>query len=235
VYNSIIQSGRVTRGYIGITWDRKQKPETLKAMGLENGVLVQAIAKGGPADKAGLKESDVIVALNGKPIKDGNDLVNRVADLPIGTTATVTVDRDGKRVDHKLTIGDREEGMRAQNGVPEPLKEESVSSDGTPAKFGISIRELSPEEREALTTTEKKGVRVAKVEEGSFAEEIGMTEGDIVIWVNRTPTGSLEDIRKVQSKLKPGDAVAFRVMRPNPAARRLQYVPLTLSGTLPAQ
>jgi len=235
VYNSIIQTGRVTRGYIGITWDRKQKPETLKAMGLYNGVLVQAIAKDGPADKAGLKESDVIVALNGKPIKDGTDLVNRVADLPIGTTASVTVDRDGKRVEHKLTIGDREEGMRAQNGAPEPLKEEAVTTDGGPAKFGISIRELSPEEREALTTTDKKGVRVAKVEEGSFAEEIGMAEGDVVVWVNRNPTSSLEDIRKVQAKLKPGDAVAFRVMRPNPTARRLQYVPVTLSGTLPAQ
>jgi S1-C subfamily serine protease len=76
---------------------------------------------------------------------------------------------------------------------------------------------------------------VAKVEEGSFAEEIGMQDGDVVIWINRLPTGSLEDIRKIQGKLKPGDAVAFGVMRPNPASRRLQYVRVTLSGTLPAQ
>lgn len=234
VYNSIIQTGRVTRGYIGITWDRKQKPETLKAMGLEYGVLVQQVTKDGPADRAGLKESDVIVLLNGKPIKDGTDLVNRVADLPIGTTALVTVDRDGKRLDHKLTIGDREEGMRAQNGAPEPMKDQPVATDGMPAKFGISIRELAPEEREALTTPEKKGVRVAKVEEGSFAEEIGMLEGDVVLWVNRVPTGSLEDIRKVQAKLKPGDAVAFGIMRPNPTTRKITYIRTTLSGTLTA-
>ena len=235
VYNSVIQHGRVTRGYIGITWNRRQKPETLKAMGLESGVFVEQVTKGGPAEKAGLKENDIIVLLNGKPVKDGNDLVNRVADLPVGSTATVTVDRDGKRIDHKLTIGDREEGMRAQNSVPESMKEESVSSEGTPAKFGISIRELSAEERDALTTPDKKGVRVAKVEEGSFAEEIGMQESDVIIWVNRQPTGTLDDIRKVQAKLKPGDAVAFGVMRPNPASRRLQYVRITLSGTLPAQ
>jgi serine protease Do len=236
VYNQIIQHGRVTRGYIGITWNRRQKPETLKAMGLESGVFVEQVTKGGPAEKAGLKENDIIVLLNGKPVKDGNDLVNRVADLPVGSTATVTVDRDGKRMDHKLTIGDREEGMRAQNGgVDLTPKEESVNVDGTPAKFGISVRDLSPEERDALTTPEKKGVRVAKVEEGSFAEEIGMQDGDVVIWINRLPTGSLEDIRKIQGKLKPGDAVAFGVMRPNPASRRLQYVRVTLSGTLPAQ
>jgi serine protease Do len=235
VYNSVIQHGRVTRGYIGITWNRRQKPETLKAMGLESGVFVEQVTKGGPAEKAGLKENDIIVLLNGKPVKDGNDLVNRVADLPVGSTASVTVDRDGKRIDYKLTIGDREEGMRAQNGVPETMKEESVSNEGSPAKFGISIRELSSEERDALTTPEKKGVRVAKVEEGSFAEEIGMQEGDVIIWVNRQPTGTLDDIRKVQAKLKPGDAVAFGVMRPNPASRRLQYVRITLSGTLPAQ
>jgi serine protease Do len=235
VYNSIIQSGRVPRGYIGITWNRRQKPETLKAMGLESGVFVEQVTKGGPSEKAGLRENDIIVLLNGKPVKDGNDLVNRVADLPVGTPANVTVDRDGKRMEFKIVIGDREEGMRAQNGVPETMKEESVNVEGTPAKFGISIRELSNEEREALTTPDKKGVRVAKVEEGSFAEDIGMQDGDVVIWVNRQPTGSLEDIRKVQAKLKPGDAVAFGVMRPVPGSRRLQYARLTLSGTLPAQ
>jgi serine protease Do len=239
VYNQIIQNGRVTRGYIGITWNRRQKADTLRAMGVESGVFVEEVTKDGPADKAGLKPNDIIVLLNGKPVKDGNDLVNRVADLPVGTVATVTVDRDGKRMDHKLTIGDREKGMAALNGpAADQFKEEPVSPEGTPAKFGISIRDLSAEEKEGLNTPEKKGIRVARVEEDSFAEEIGLQENDVIVWINRVATGSLEDVRKVQAKLKPGDAVAFGVLRPMPMSNsrgRAQYTRLTLSGTLSKQ
>ncbi|BDC48836.1 putative periplasmic serine endoprotease DegP-like protein [Bryobacterales bacterium F-183] len=239
VYNQIIQNGRVTRGYIGITWNRRQKAETLRAMGVDSGVFVEDVSKDGPADKAGIKPNDIIVLLNGKPVKDGNDLVNRVADLPVGTVASVTVDRDGKRMDHKLTIGDREKGMAALTGAQaDQFKEEPVSPEGTPAKFGISIRDLSAEEKEGLNTPDKKGIRVARVEEDSFAEEIGLQENDVIVWINRVPTGSLEDVRKVQAKLKPGDAVAFGVMRPLPAGMargRAQYTRLTLSGTLSKQ
>lgn len=239
VYNQIIQNGRVTRGYIGITWNRRQKPETLRAMGVDSGVFVEEVSKDGPADKAGIKPNDIIVLLNGKPVKDGNDLVNRVADLPVGTVASVTVDRDGKRMDHKLTIGDREKGMAALNGPAEDqFKAEPVSPEGTPARFGISIRDLSAEEKESLNTPDKRGIRVARVEQDSFAEEIGLQENDVIVWINRVPTGSLEDVRKVQAKLKPGDAVAFGVMRPLPMSNsrgHAQYTRLTLSGTLTKQ
>ena len=64
------------------------------------------------------------------------------------------------------------------------------------------------------------GVAVAEVSEDSFAEEVGMEAGDVIISINRVPVNSIEDIRKVQSTLKPGDAVAFRVARiPQPAVR----------------
>jgi serine protease Do len=240
VYNSIIQNGRVTRGYIGITWDRNEKPETLKAFGLKEGVVVREVSKGGPAEKAGLKSNDVIVAVNGKGVKDGTELVNYVADLPVGSTATVSVDRDGKRQDFKLTIGDRSEGMRAVNGgTPEPVPtDEPGQPENSPVKFGISIRDLSDGERESLNTDEKKGVKVTRVDSGSFAEEIGMVDGDVIIWINRVAVNSREDIRRIQSGLKPGNAVAFGVLRALPAnvrTRGTQWARITLSGTLPAQ
>src|SRR5690349_13716786 len=99
VYNDIIRTGKVTRGSIGVEWYKPDnKPELFKALGTNQGVLVSRIQKGGPAEKAGLKVEDIIIAMNGKPVKDGEDLVSRVADTPIGTPATVTVDRDGKRM-----------------------------------------------------------------------------------------------------------------------------------------
>lgn len=232
VYNSIIQNGRVTRGYIGIRYYANDKPDTLRAFGLKEGVLVQEVTPGGPADKAGLKEQDVILSLNGKSVKDGKDLVSRVSDLPVGSDAMLTLDRDGQKKDVKLTIGDRSEGIKAANGIQteEPVDQQGAA-ETTKAKFGVRIRDLNPEERTALGTTEKKGVKVVSVEEDSFAEDIGMQDGDIILWINRQPVNSLEEVRKIQASLKPGDAVAFGVMRQGPGRRT--GVKATLSGTLP--
>jgi serine protease Do len=240
VYNSIISNGKVTRGYIGIRWSRDQKPDTLRAMGLRAGVFVESVTPGGPAEKAGLKDNDVIVALNGHEVSDGNDLVNRVADLDIGTTAAVTVDRDGKKLNFKLTIGDREKGLLADNnGVsPDPTeKEETTPTPSNPAvKFGIRLKDLTSDEAKTLPTTEKKGVRVAHVEEGSFAEDIGLLDNDIIIWLNRQPVATFEDVKKIQAALKPGDAVAFTIVRPSTGrAGNVEYTRRTFSGTLPAQ
>ena len=83
----------------------------MKGLGLKGGVIVEKVTPGGPAEKGGMKAEDVIVAFNGKPVKDGDDLVNRVSTTPIGSEAEVTVDRSGKKVDLKVTIADREEQL----------------------------------------------------------------------------------------------------------------------------
>jgi serine protease Do len=238
VYNDIIKYGRVVRGSIGVSWNKNTRPETLKALGASQGVLVEEVKKGGPADKAGVKRDDIIVALNGKPVKDGDDLVSRVADMPIGTVVKLTVDRDGKKLDFNVEIQDRMEVFkddpRVVGQMDEPLP--GKPEEATQVKFGLSIRQLSEAEKQA--TPEKRGVVITRVEPGSFAEEIGVQEKDILIQVNRTPISSIEDVRKVQATLKPGDPVAFRVIRSFPAIRRggqveQQMQTLFLSGTLP--
>ena len=238
VYNDIIRDGRVTRGSIGISWAPGTKMETLKALGVDHGVIVGEVKKGGPADKAGIKADDIVLGINGQPVKNGDELVARVADLPVGTTTNLTLDRDGKRMEVKLTIQDRSKVFAddprvvGENAVPEntPGKEES-----TQVKFGISIRTASEEEKE--TTPEKHGITVTRVENGSFADDIGLMEHDIIIAVNRQPIASVDDIRKVQGMLKPGDPVAFRVVRQIPGVRAKGAQPTTttmfLSGTLP--
>ena len=110
VYNDIIRTGRVTRGSIGVQWTKADnKPELFRAFGTSRGVFVSLVQKGGPADKAGIKVEDIIIAMNGKPVKDGDDLVARVSDTPIGTAVNLTVDREGKKLDFKVTILDRAE------------------------------------------------------------------------------------------------------------------------------
>ena len=125
VYNDIIRDGRVTRGSIGISWAPGTKLETLRALGEDHGVIVGEVKKGGPADKAGVKADDIILAINGQPVKNGDELVARVADIAVGTPTSITVDRDGKKMDMKLTIQDRakvfsdDPRVVGENAVPE--------------------------------------------------------------------------------------------------------------------
>ncbi|HUQ93219.1 MAG TPA: Do family serine endopeptidase [Bryobacteraceae bacterium] len=241
VYNSIIRNGKVTRGSIGVGWQKHEKQDqVLRAMGVSGGVLVDSIQPGGPAEKAGVKREDIIVALNGKPIKDGDDLVGRVSSTPVGTEATITVDRAGKKMDLKLQIADREEVFAddprfSRNRRPD-APGRAVESAQQQAKFGIAIRPLTEAEKDALPADSKNGVLVNRVDPDSFADEIGLMDRDIIVSVNRQPVTSLEDVKRIQANLKAGDAVAFRVMRPVGMGLRntpTRYQSLVLAGTLP--
>lgn len=239
-YNQLIKTGRVTRGSIGVQFSRDPKPEVLKAAGLTQGVMVDRIHPGGPADKAGVKAEDVIVAINGKPVKDGDDLVGRVSEMPVGTDTTLTVDRAGKKMDLKLQIADREELFK-----DDPLISRGRRPEGDPArpeaavqaKFGIGIRNLSESERETMSLQDKRGVLITRVEENSFADEIGLQEKDIIVSINRQAVTSADDLKRIQATLKPGDAVAFRVMRPQISrqGRAPEFVSFFAAGTMPAE
>ncbi len=240
VYNSIIQYGRAKRGSIGISWNKYEKSEVLKAAGVANGVLVTTVTPKGPAEKAGVRAEDVIVAINGKSIKNGDELVGIVAETPVDTSIKVTVDRGGKKMDFSVVVQDRVEVFKDDERFARHREEAELptKTEGTPAKFGISIRAMSAQEKEALKLGDERGVYVTRVEEGSFAAEIGVQERDIIISVNRQPVTSLDDLRRVQGTLKPGDAVAFRVMRPIPgSANRKSGEPafqtFFAAGTLP--
>jgi serine protease Do len=215
---------------------------TLKALGFDHGQIVGVVKKGGPADKAGLKEQDIILALNGQPIKDGQELISRVSDMPVGSQVSVDVDRDGKKMNFKVAVADRMEVWADQARVgaipkaePEDAPKPDTSAHAAPGevKFGIYPRPVSEEERGM--TPDKHGVTVTRVEPGSFADEIGLMEHDIIIAVNRQQVSSVDDIKKVQQTLKPGDAVAFRVVRTARGRGRASADSDTLyvSGTLP--
>ena len=245
VYNEIIKTGHVTRGSIGISWNPTvDKTSLLRALGERNGVMVGTVQKGGPADKAGVKADDIIVAMNGKPVKDGDDLVDRVAQTPIGTDARLTIDRDGAKKDFNVTIQDRAQVFKndprfAQDANPpaeEPAPAPPSESQAQP-KFGIKIKPLTEAERQGMGVQSKSGVLVTSVDPDSFAEDIGVQENDVIVWINRQPVSTVDEIRKVQTQLKAGDAVAFRVLRSPEDFRRSrnpQWAPLFVSGTLPA-
>jgi len=231
-YNDVIRIGRVTRGSIGVSLDRSAQPEvTLKALGIDHGAIVENVSKGGPAEKGGLLGGDIIVALNGSPVKDGDDLISHVADTPVGGQAVLSIDRDGKPMSLRVTIADRNELYKDRPdivGGGKPL--ETVTSKAEAPgqiQFGFRPRPLTEQEKDSVDSSagHRRGVMVTLVQSDSFAEEIGIQNGDVIDTINRQPVNSVDDIRKVQEKLKPGDAVAFHVVRgvtppPAPATAR---------------
>ncbi len=239
VYNDIIKTGRVSRGSIGISWSKADKPELYKALGTNSGVLINNVQKGGPGEKAGLKADDIIIAMNGKAIKDGDDLVSRVSDTPVGTAIDLTADRDGKRMQFKVTIMDRAEVFKDRPEFAEMQQEHLDTAKQEPGqyRFGIKLHALTDAERTAMGLDVKGGLAVRGVDEGSFAEDIGLIEKDVIVAINRQPVTSVDDIVKIQATLKAGDPVALHIMRPTQGERghAPQWTSFFLSGTLPPQ
>jgi serine protease Do len=243
VYNDIIRTGRVTRGSIGIEWYKgDDKPELFKGLGTSPGVLIRTVHKGGPADKAGLKADDIIIALNGKPVKNGDDLVARVSETPVNSSINVTVDRDSKHMDFNLTVLDRAEVFKDDPRFAalreEPEAESSVKPDEPRQyKFGVKLHALTDSERSAMGLDAKGGLLVQSVDADSFAEDIGLAEKDVILSINRQQVESVDDVRKIQGTLKAGDAVAFHILRPTAGGRghAPQWTSTFVSGALPKE
>jgi serine protease Do len=236
VYNDIIQYGRVVRGSIGITWrPGTDNRDTLLAFGLDHGVIVESAPLSKPAGQAGVKEGDVVLALNDHPVKDGNDLVGRVADMPIGSIAMLNVDRDGKRIDFKVPIAERSKIWEQQIGALPKQGDSAKLKESAEAKFGIAIGRLTASERQKMQIDSEIGVKVVTVDPGSFADDIGLAEGDVILSINRREVTVPQDVVQIQQKLKPGQPVAFRVARTTGQGSQRQANRFYVAGRLPIE
>jgi serine protease Do len=233
VYNEIIKNGKVTRGGIGVTFTPSDSPQAsalLRASHVDQGVFIQSVTPDGPSDKAGIKEGDIIVGLNGKPIKDGDQLLSVVTATPVGNPLDVSVIREGKKMDFKVIVGNLARVYPgrfgpAENAEPGPQAETAVS-------FGMSLQALTEQRRQALGLKAQGGMEVTDVESNSLAEDIVIQPHDILVAINNKPVASMEDVRRIKATLRPGDAVAFRVLR---HGSDNSWTTLFLAGTLPAE
>ena len=237
VYNDIIREGRVVRGSIGIKWTRTgSQSDTLHAFGLDHGVLIENVSPTGPAAKAGIKADDVILAMNEQPVRDGEELVNKVADMPIGSSAQFTVDRDGRRMDFRVSVQERSVVWKDEPQIAETHSDAPppAAKSLAPARFGMTIMRLTQKERHDLAIDSKDGVKVVSVDPGSFADDIGVIEGDAILSINRQIVSSPDDVMRLQSSLRPGQAVAVHIVRGAGNGRRAQEPQrYYLSGRLP--
>src|ERR1700722_4797283 len=164
-YNQIVKSGKVSRGAIGIQFAREENASLLKAYGASSGVFVQSVTPDGPAAKAGMQASDVIVGINGQSIKGGDELVGMISAAQPGTTVDLKVLRDGKTVTVPVRIGDRA-SIIADNGAGKESPESSDSEgegQAMHARLGVNIQNLSESDRQQMGL-KAGGVVIASVE-----------------------------------------------------------------------
>jgi serine protease Do len=228
VYNQLIgPEHRVARGSIGIMFDSVENPAITRVYGAGSGVTVSSVVAGSPADQAGLKVGDTITTVDGKKVTKGTELVADIASRKPGSKVELGFVRNGKQQTTNVTIADRAKLFAARLNEDDSGNDESTPKQN---KFGVTVRKLTPEMADRLDIPAGKGVIVQDVKGGSFAEDVGVGRGDVILEVNKQPVNSEEDFARIESNLKSGQDVVFLV-RPRGSTR--QDGTIFMAGTLP--
>jgi serine protease Do len=197
VAKALIAHGKVERGWLGVTI-RDLTPELAKTVHAETleGSLVVDVAKGGPAEKGGLKKNDVIVAYRGKDVPDTNELRNDVAETPIGTEARITVLREGKKEELTAKIGSLEEATK-------------ILAASVKERLGVEAREPNSLEVSKFGLNENEGVVITWEDPKGPLEEAGFEVGDMILAINNQPIESMEGFVDLVSLLKPKQKISI--------------------------
>src|ERR1700682_675987 len=228
VYNQLTgPEHKVSRGSIGIMFDAVENPAIARVYGSGSGVTVSSVVAGSPADQAGLKVGDTITSVDSKKVSKGSELVADIASRKPGSKVTLGFLRNGKTQDTAVTIADRAKLFAARLGDEQENGDENSPKQ---SKFGMTVRKLTPEIADRLDIAAGKGVIVQDVKPQSFAEDVGLGRGDVILEINRQPVNSEEEFARVESSLKSGQDVVFLV-RQRGTSR--QDATVFLPGTLP--
>ncbi|HET8725943.1 MAG TPA: PDZ domain-containing protein, partial [Alphaproteobacteria bacterium] len=190
VIASLDNGGRIVRPWLG-AGGQDLTPDIAESLGLEvpRGVLINRVHPGGPADRAGLRVGDVVVALDGIPVDTTEGLRFRVATLPIAETATLTVRRDGQEIDLPLTA----------EPAPEVPPRNVTVLDGPHPLAGAVVANLSPAliEETGYEGVRRTGVVVLEVGGRSPAQRLGLEPGDVVVSINGADVADVRDLRNL--------------------------------------
>lgn len=202
-----LKKGKVTRGFLGMSIaDVNDAYREAFNLPEARGALVQSVTEGKPADKAGIRHGDVVIEINGKPIRNNRELIDTISYLPVGSEVKITILRDGKR---QTVTAKTEERPPDGAGV---VNEESVSPvEPVRDKLGLSVEELSTELRRRYSIPEGvRGVIVTYVKNVSPAGE-NINEGDVISEVQGQRINNISDFRAAVDRIKSGQRIRFYV------------------------
>ncbi len=203
VAEDLIKFGKVLRGYIGV---QIQSIDATAAKALKlpkpEGAWVQSLVPDGAAKAAGIQEGDVIIAIDGKPVKETNDLQAYVARKHPGDKVVLKIWRDGKERDITVTLKARDEKteLAAKEPEPEPSKQ-----------LGLEVKDLTEADKKRYEVD--YGVRVSSVQPFGQASERGIVKDDVILEVNKQKINSVKDFKEALAKVKEGEAILLRIRR----------------------
>ena len=216
VVAQLVEHGEVRRGLLGVKIDNLD-PLVAETMGLErnHGVVIDEVTPGGAADKAGVKVDDVVLAIDGQPMRNFTELRDRIGRTAPGTEVELLVLRDGKEKRIKVELELRtEEALASGRSRDDAEAEQEV--------LGLKVRELTAELAQRLGYEDENGVLIARVKRGSEAARRGLNRGMLIQEVGhkqeetqviyRRQVETVEDLEDTLAEIEPGDAFMMRVL-----------------------
>ena len=197
VAKALIAHGKVERGWLGVTI-RDLTPELAKSVHVETlkGALIVDVAKGGPADKAGMKKNDVVIAYRGKEIPDTSTLRTDVAETPIGTEAKITVLRNGKKEELTVKIGSLEASTK-------------ILAAAVKDRLGAEVRLPTSSEVQKYGLNPNQGVAVVWLDPKGPLHEAGFEIGDMILAIDNQAIESMESFVDLVSMLRPKQKISI--------------------------
>ncbi len=196
VMEDLIKTGKVSRGYLGVSignlTDALAKQFKVPD---SSGALVTDVNRGGPADKAGLKNGDVIRKLNGQTIESRDQLTSVITDLNPGTEVKLDILRDGQPMTVNVTLAERPADLSYTAGTGKAPTEGALR--------GITVQNLTPEVRDQLgLSPDSRGVVITELDPSSPAAQAGLQQGDLIESINRHPVNSVQDFSRLAAEAK---------------------------------
>lgn len=210
VMQNLIKHGKVIRGWIGVSI-QEVTPDLAKEFGAveTTGALVADVMDDSPASKAKLERGDIITGYNGTAVRDPGQLRSLVAETAPGTTVTVSILREKKSQDIKVTIGELPKELAKTSS------HDSGSGKGEHALTGITVENLSSQSERFGRSKGRAGVVVTDIETDSPAERAGLRTGDIIREINRKPVKDVRDFERLTTQLRPNAPVLLLLNRGN--------------------
>jgi serine protease Do len=229
VYNQLSQSGKVTRGSIGIQYTTLTDPVTLDSYGIKEkeAIIIEAVMPGTPAAKAGLRPGDFITEINGSKVVKGNQLQDAIVDSPVGSTVRLGFLRDGRPQTVSVTVGDRAEVLAedaSASNLPNRPRPRGNQEAPTQSRLGIEVQSITPQMSRQFAGL--MGVEVTDVDDDSVADEAGVEEGMVITGIvtagRTTEINNSADFRVVESQLRPGASVTLLIKIPDTFERTIR-------------
>jgi len=214
VMDSLVKYKKVVRGWLGVSI-QEVTPDLAQEFGVKDlkGALVSGVMKGSPAEKAGIKQGDVILQFNGRDIEDTGHLRNMVSQTIIGSTVKVKVLRQKKEIELDVVIAELPKKMADISTGNEELGNAPNEEEST-ALAGLVVRQLTPDLAQRFGYDEnEKGVVVVRVDAGSKIADAGIMAGDILLQINQKNIATIEEYKKVSSKINEKERILLLIRR----------------------